>query len=510
MSIEKELRVDKKTLFSDDNCDRSYCNLKLGFSSAFDLQIKTFRLSKRQRKNYLKNTFSCQNGQKILNKCEQQINAHYEDVLNGNKTTLVTFPPIFQYNKRISNQSSAWLDQLNDKVKNLKVKDQKELSSIQKFLENVCPQTSEKEIYSGILNCFFNYCGVLIHGFEPNKYLDAFVTHAKRLRELDKKGNLQCFVFNSLEKDILKALNIELSAIKDQVEIWINEISNSTSSVLPLSGNAIITRLDSLIKKKVSLHHVIRRSRSKFKKNQYYSLNDIRWVLSYAIYENVVKPNAEMDFWLVLGSLKTMINIEVKKQMKHSNQTRRNLNRSLRSAAEQTSSHSEYMARTFGPMLSEGWQFLKIAAIFPGELNDEKICPHCRSFIIKGEENISSQLHCILSFVLESQVIDENESFEDFKAVFQAVIGFSSISAHQLAVGNAWQQVQGDSATLFSAGWTESESPLTNNEIRFENILNQPHDIYKFIYFNPDQVAMLEQDIPLVILANDFGAGFFI
>ena len=194
--------------------------------------------------------------------------------------------------------------------------------------------------------------------------------------------------------------------------------------------------------------------------------------------------------------------------MNHSNQTRRNLNRSLRSAAEQTSSHSDYTARTFGPMLSVGWQFLKIAAIFPGELNDEKICPHCRNFVIKGKENISSQLNRILSFVLDSQAIDETESFEDFKTVFQAVIGFSSISAHQLAVGNAWQQVQGDSATLFSAGWTESESPLTNNEIRFENILNQPHDIYKFIYFNPDQVAMLEQDIPLVILANDFGAGF--
>ena len=36
MSLEKELSADKKALFSDENCDRSYCNLKLGFSKAFD------------------------------------------------------------------------------------------------------------------------------------------------------------------------------------------------------------------------------------------------------------------------------------------------------------------------------------------------------------------------------------------------------------------------------------------------------------------------------------------
>ena len=223
-----------------------------------------------------------------------------------------------------------------------------------------------------------------------------------------------------------------------------------------------------------------------------------------------MKPSGEMDFWMAIANLKIMLNIEVKRQMDPSRQAKRNLNKSLHSASEQTSKHSDYMAQVYGPMLSEGWEFLKIAAILPGELDYDKICPHCQQFILTERKSIEEQLNNILALVLEQTDIDIVESSDDFSNLFQAIVGFSSISTQQFVVGNAWQQIQGKTSTLFASGWTKSDGEMTREEIRFENILNLPHNIYRFIYFNPNQVMLLENDIPLVIFANDFGAGMYI
>ena len=41
-------------------------------------------------------------------------------------------------------------------------------------------------------------------------------------------------------------------------------------------------------------------------------------------------------------------------------------------------------------------------------------------------------------------------------------------------------------------------------ELRFENILDQPHNINKLLYFNPDQLKILTSNLRLVIFVNDF------
>lgn len=511
MSDQKNLSKEHRMSYFDTNCDNSYCNLKLGFSSKFASKVRNRKLTKCHRRYYMKNIFSSQNGQKIFNKCENQTKLYYGDVLNGTRKTLVTLPPIFQYNSRTSPISNAWESELSDKIKNLQFVDNKELQSIQKYLEYVLPQSSERNIYNALFNCFFNYRGLLVHGYEPSKHLDVFVNQAKQIRTTQTRNNIQVpFMFNQLEQNILESLNIEISEIVSQVNAWVVEIQNQSPGVSTFSGKVLKTELVNIIENKLGPINVIKRAKGKFKEQQQYTQDEIRSILISLSYENAVKPSGEMDFWMAVANLKIMLNIEVKRQMDPSRQAKRNLNKSLHSASKQTSKHAEYMAQVYGPMLSEGWQFLKLAAIFPGELDNDKICPHCQQFIITEGKSIEEQLKKIIALVLQQNNVDIVEGSEDFTNLFQAIVGFSSISTQQLVIGNAWQQIQGETSTLFASGWTKAEIKMTSEEIRFENVLNLPHNIYRFIYFNPNQVMLLENIIPLLIFANDFGAGLYL
>ena len=379
MSSQNNSSKEHRKSYLDINCDTSYCNLRLGFSSKFAVKVRNRKLTKYQRKHYLKNIFRSQNGQKIFNKCENQTQDYYGDVLDGTRKTLVTLPPIFQYNSRTSPTSNAWESELSDKIKKLQFVDNKELQSIQKYLEFVLPQSSERNIYNALFNCFFNYRGLLVHGYEPSKHLDVFVKQAKQIRTTHTRNNVQVpFVFNQLEQSILQALNTDVSDIVSEVDAWILEIQKQVPGVSTFSGKVIKSELDNIIKNKSGSSNVIKRAKGKFKEHQQYTQDEIRSILTLLSYENAVKPSGEMDFWMAIANLKIMLNIEVKRQMDPSRQAKRNLNKSLHSASEQTSKHSDYMAQVYGPMLSEGWEFLKIAAILPGELDYDNICPHCQ------------------------------------------------------------------------------------------------------------------------------------
>ena len=104
--------------------------------------------------------------------------------------------------------------------------------------------------------------------------------------------------------------------------------------------------------------------------------------------------------------------------------------------------------------------------------------------------------------------LDKIQSDTNFINVFEAMIGFSHISVKQNIVSNAWAQIQGLQNTIsLSAGWTKAQDQLDPKDLRFRNIIDRPHDCFKFIYFNPDQLMLLYNRLPFVIFASDYGGG---
>ena len=95
-------------LLLDSNCDLKKCGLKLGVSQEFICKARKRRLClKRSGKDFLKHCFSSPNSQKIFQKCDDRTKETYADVINGERKSLVTCPPQFEYNSKIKEQSSA-------------------------------------------------------------------------------------------------------------------------------------------------------------------------------------------------------------------------------------------------------------------------------------------------------------------------------------------------------------------------------------------------------------------
>ena len=61
-------------------------------------------------------------------------------------------------------------------------KSEEELKDINKFRSLYLPQAGERDTFSPLLSCFFHYRGLLLHGFEPSKYINVFVMQAEYMR----------------------------------------------------------------------------------------------------------------------------------------------------------------------------------------------------------------------------------------------------------------------------------------------------------------------------------------
>ena len=331
----------------------------------------------------------------------------------------------------------------------------------------------------------------------------------ERAKQVSRKQSLLLWPgFDGLDLDILAAVGLQASEINSQVSSWMQNVK-SIGSTIP--GSTIKTSLDTYFK---IPKDILQKTKGKFKTNQTYSDTEILNTLTMVNYEETVRPPGEFDLLLTLGDSSMSINIEVKRQLNPDKQRKENLNDSLRSAAKQMSKHALHQANIFGSMISENHQFIKCAAILPGHLDEPKICPHCKDLIIRGDtmEEIERQVQklCDRLTKIVNPFVDRQTSQEDFLNLFEAMVGFSHVSTKQKVVSNAWAQIQGTNhASYLSAGWTEATTDLTEDELRAENVLDRPHDCYKFIYFYGGQIALLYNRPKFVLFTTDYGGGKF-
>lgn len=111
--------------------------------------------------------------------------------------------------------------------------------------------------------------------------------------------------------------------------------------------------------------------------------------------------------------------------------------------------------------------------------------------------------------VNKSSTNDEKVSHEDLVTLTKVLMGLSSLSTVHPTTGSAWRLIQGSDADhkSLSAGWTKSDHEMTLDDLSFINVLNQPNNFNKLVYYNVGQQHILANKLPLVILKGDFGSG---
>ena len=108
----------------------------------------------------------------------------------------------------------------------------------------------------------------------------------------------------------------------------------------------------------------------------------------------------------------------------------------------------------------------------------------------------------------ENPFLDLKMSSQDYLSLFEAVVGFSHFSTRQNLTCFAWNQIQGQQNVInLSSGWTKCNSDFLPGDITFPRVIDRPHDIFKSIYFNRDQLIVLLNYLPFVLFAADYSAG---
>ena len=332
--------------------------------------------------------------------------------------------------------------------------------------------------------------------------------------------NKRTYKFNELEEKILECNGSSEREIEELVDNMLVGLENQQVESI-VAGKKIIDSIEKFVSMKSDLRinkFLLKKFKSQFLPKtieKSHILGDVKTFLKYILYDHFIKPPGEWDFLVILSRLKIILNVEVKQQINLKNREKQNLNNSLKSASHQCEEHADYAARIFTPFLSPDWQFVKIAAILPGELDDSTICKHCNQFIITGntEEEIQKKINDIRDRLISlSTTVDAKEAEEDLVALTKVLVGLSFISTdHPYSgdPGSAWRQIQGSNPDhiSLSAGWTRSDLESAPNEMIFKKILGQPSNINKLVYYNVDQQHILANKLTLVILKGDFGAG---
>ena len=462
------------------------------------------------------------NGTDFFGTIDSAFLQNYGNIVDGTKKEITAFPPLWTYPDSVGKHALVVEDQLGERLAKLKEKcqktaeDREEMDYIESFLRMIRPKTAERDVFYSLLHLVSQMKGILIHSFDPSQYLKVF---RKRARVEQKSIKIQNrtgkpFRLTDLQNGVLKALNITV------------DIPQMVSEVLS-NLNAITGTINDGTFKGQSIHEAINnvdrmssnskeQAKSKFKNGDTdYTRHQIEANVSHAIYSAETSFQGEMDFLVILPQYRTLINVEVKKQMTTGKATP---NGQLKTASKQAMRNARYVGRVHGDALDKEWNFLKLAAILPGELDYEHICDHCRKFIItdvRDERKLSKWLRKnILPQEFQTRDWEEEKSYQQFANLAKRLISYSSVVTE--VVDPSWQQIQGRDMggqelvhrTGMSGGHTKARQPRGVNNDRFsEDFKNRPMDAEKCIFFNPDQARLLTAEIFRVIFCSDYSTG---
>ena len=71
-------------------------------------------------------------------------------------------------------------------------------------------------------------------------------------------------------------------------------------------------------------------------------------------------------------------------------------------------------------------------------------------------------------------------------------------------------EIMGTDAKDLNAGWTRASPLKFSPQVsvpREGDVFGRPHDVYKLIFFTPDQIGLLNMSTKFVVFFNDYGSG---
>jgi hypothetical protein len=250
------------------------------------------------------------------------------------------------------------------------------------------------------------------------------------------------------------------------------------------------------------------KAKKHFKSSFSYKEQYIEEALRLATYEHETKYPGELDLLGIFPDLQLLFHIEVKSNQVDDKKNDNN----LRDAAKQMTRYAEHISKRHGSVLSDKWNYLKVGSIIPGVTNIDKVCNHCKRFLLTENELAN---HKSLRGWWESLGLAWNhgqdnttrkQCYQEFLQMFNRTVNLSSI-VRKMNVFNTWEQIQGSNSRSIVAGITHATSTAPDS-LSFKDVLRRAHDAFKALYFTPEQMSLLlPGKFRRLVLFADYGAG---
>ena len=141
-------------------------------------------------------------------------------------------------------------------------------------------------------------------------------------------------------------------------------------------------------------------------------------------------------------------------------------------------------------------------------------CPDCAPYILtNGTDAEQKQQMIDVMAALNSnsggKSSQTNSGILEFQHIFSRLVGLSALFMAVQKV-DAYHNIMGTDAVGINAGWTKASKMKFGNEndlSRFGDMVGRPNDIFKLIFFNPDQLGILALKHKCVVFLDDYGAG---
>ena len=485
----------------------------------------------------------------MLEETKKQLEKKYSTVYDGGSNqNMITVPAQYDFGVETKRGDKARAMQYGEEclikariaqletLAKKKAEDEREKSHLEEILKEKLPLSCEADVVLRFRSFFENEPGLCLHSFKPTDYLIRFIELAKELR--NDSSPLQ---LSNLERSILRVLNIEISTIDQwafdiiaKIEIAslkTQPISNSSFSgqvianVLDVNGKLDKARKSQFteLKNKFSIYktewddqnkqHVAKVDSQGNKTECYYTRNEIIHQLYKTEYERLISCfNDEFDCLVFLARHRLIMGIEAKQAMTTNSDSN---DKQAKGAAKQVKKREDYIKKTFGELLDNGWRYVRIVALYDhkGSIVQRK-CPDCSPYILtdgtdkeqlKQMQNLMTSLGCNTG----AGVAQAHSGQLDFKHVFSRLVGLSGLFMAVQKIG-AYYNIMGTDATGINAGWTRASKLKFGNESdmsRLGDVVGRPSDIYNLVFFNQDQTGLLALKHKCVVFLDDYGAG---
>ena len=417
---------------------------------------------------------------------------------------------------------------------------------MEEILNEKRPLACEDKVNQRFLEFFKNEPGLYLHGFKPKEYLQRFRELAKHKRE-----TISTLRLLDIEQCILELLGIREQEIEDWVKekIGIMEIKskqlpgNSSTSDIP--GTIIwdtfqLSMPKSFPKDRKNQYSQFRsvfpmyekcvrngKQRDKIDANgvkieKVYSLNEIRARLMESEFDFQVTFDDEYDLFFFLPNYKIILAGEVKQAMKNDANAVVANDKQAKSASRQLKKSEAFIRKTFGNLLDQDWRYVKITVLYDN--NGTYItgkCSECAPFILTNgsEKEERHQMQNLWKAINGKEYTGPPNQYNasgmnDLKYIFARLMGFSGLSFIVQKIGKYHELMGTKSHEIFdegiTAGWTRA-SPLCfgdeKEDIRFGDVVGRPADVYRLIFWNPDQRHVLNGNYRFIIFCHDYGGG---